>query len=98
MAPNLHELLKQIKVIPERPIIVDTTTFEKVHKSVIDSLKENEKRIMASHTEIKNLLGALPDTSVSASMRDSLLAKIELLDKHIDRHFYRLDARFPDIE
>ena len=69
-----------------------------VEKNLINSMQASEKRLMASHAEIKSLLGALPDTSVSASMRDSLLAKIELLDEHIDRHFYRLDARFPSID
>ena len=67
----------------------------------IDSLRVEHVRIIASQEEIKDLLrGQPPVTDIEAmkAMRDSLLAKIALLDKHIDRHFYRLDARFSGID
>ena len=69
----------------------------------IASLRAEHVRIIASQEEIKDLLRRQPpapvtDIEAMKAMRDSLLAKIALLDKHIDRHFYRLDARFPSID
>ena len=93
----LYEFGKYTRAIPNITVVPDTTIFVQALENVTDSIKESENRLMDSHVELQNLLRALPDTSVSASMRDSLLAKIELLDKHIDRHFYRL-ARFSDID
>ena len=65
---------------------------------IVDSLKASESRIMDSHDTIKALLAALPDTSVSKSMKDSLLARMKSLDDCIDKHFASTRQRLIRIE
>ena len=65
---------------------------------IVDSLKASESKIMDSQDTIKALLSALPDTSVSKSMRDSLLARMDSLNLCIDKHFASTRRRLIRIE
>ena len=76
--------------------------FEKAIKHYIQAdtlgLKDMQKAIMDSQDTIKILLAALPDTLASKSTRDSLFARMELLDTCIDRHFAGTRQRLIRIE
>ena len=70
-------------------------------KASFDSLRVEHVRIIDSQNAIKSMLRGLPpqmDIKAMEAIRDSLLAKIALLDGHIDRHFYRVDSRFSVID
>ena len=69
--------------------------IEKNQKSVIDSIKVVEERLMASQEEIKQLIRS--QQQGASTMHDSILTKIALLDTCIDKHFYRVNARLLDI-
>ena len=77
-------------------IKTDTKAIAKVQKSVIDSIKTSEKRLMDSQKQIKKLLSG--QHGILIGKQDSLWAKIDSLDICIDKHFWRVNNRLSQIE
>ncbi len=67
----------------------------KTEKTIVDSMKAGEGRLMASQEELKRLLTQLDSSAV---YRDSLSAKIDSVDKHITRHFDFMYPRVKEIQ
>ena len=75
-----------------------TNTYIQADSLALKDIQKNIKMTKDTIGNIKILLAALPDTSVSKSMRDSLLAQMDSLDYCIDKHFASTRRRLIRIE